>query len=118
MRCDQYIGLNEWATEKVLARHAVREVGVRILPSGEEQPFDREVDALVASVEQVGSIEGAWMDVVAPLNRYTLPTGEVFEEFVQAVPWSSGPCYFIALRDEKGHEVPESLWAESDIDNA
>jgi hypothetical protein len=52
------------------------------------------------------------------LSRYTLPTGEVYEEFVQASPWSSGPVFFLALKDADGNEVEGSLWSDEDIDNA
>lgn len=117
MRCDQYIGLNDWARAKVSETHKVREVGTRILPGGVVEPFDRTINLPVAKVEKVGEIHGAWTDVVATLSRYTLPNGEVLTEYVQAEPWSSGPCYFVALKDAKGKPVPQSLWSDDDLNN-
>ncbi len=117
-RSDQYIGLNDWARALVHQRRDVREVGDTILPNGDAVPFDRKGTALVAGVETIGEIVGAFSDCVAHLSRYTLPDGRVFDEFVQAEPWSSGPCYFIALKDGEGNEVAESLWSDEEIDNA
>jgi hypothetical protein len=39
----------------------------------------------------------------------------VYEEFVQATPWSGGPCYHIALRDRTGKVVANSLWSEEEL---
>ena len=51
-----------------------------------------------------------------PLCRAIFPDGVIIEEFVQAEVWSSGPCFFIALR-KNGEEIKESLWEQKDIDN-
>lgn len=118
MRSDQYVGLNSWAQSKVLQTQKVREVGVRIHPGGVKRRFKRWVRVPVARVEVIGKIEGAWTDVVAHLHRYRLPNGKVYEEFVQATPWSSGPCYFIALKSAKGFPVRESLWSDDELANA
>jgi hypothetical protein len=115
MRCDQYIGLNEWAKKKVLATRKVREVGHRIYSDGRAVPFQRKTRVPVARIQVIGKIEGAWTPVVANLHRYTLPGGEVYEEYVQATPWSGGPCYFVALKDAKGEPVPQSLWSDEDL---
>ncbi|MEK9180319.1 MAG: hypothetical protein AAB897_02815 [Patescibacteria group bacterium] len=42
----------------------------------------------------------------------------MFYEEVQAEPWSSGPVFFLALQDEDGNWVAETLWPEEDIENA
>jgi hypothetical protein len=118
MRCDQYVGLNKWASDKVSRQQTVREVGARILPNGRAVPFDRQVVVPVAKVEVIGKITGAWKDVVANLHRYTLPDGRVYEEFIQAEPWSSGPCYFIALKNLKGNVISQSLWTTDELNNA
>ena len=52
------------------------------------------------------------------LSRYRLADGRVFEEDIQAEPWSSGPVFFLALKDEHGEWAPESLWSEEQINNA
>ncbi len=51
------------------------------------------------------------------LYEYTLPDGRVFREYVQVAIFTKGPIYFMALRDDKGQVVPESLWADSYIEN-
>lgn len=90
-RSDQYIGLNDWATEMLASCQA------------QATPYDK--------------IEGAWNDDVASLHEYTLPDGHVYREYVQTSPWSSGPMYFIALKDMQYDEpVARSLWSDHDID--
>lgn len=50
------------------------------------------------------------------LMIYTLLDGREVEEYIQAQPWSSGPCIFLALRDAKTKEpLPETLWDEGSI---
>jgi len=118
MRCDQYIGLNKWASEKVSRQMTVREIGARLLPGGKAVPFDRSISVPVAKIEVIGKIAGAWNDHVANLHRYTLPDGRVYVEYIQADPWSSGPCYFIALKNQKGNVVSQSLWTEEELAQA
>jgi hypothetical protein len=125
MRCDQYIGLNYWAN-KMLYDH--RQTGVMerwFYP--DETEIDDPKPFLVDSVrtripthkiEIIGKIEGAWNPHVADLRRFTLEDGTIYEEYIQAEPWSSGPCYFIALKDSEGNPVPESLWTDEEIANA
>jgi hypothetical protein len=69
----------------------------------------------IAIITKIGEIEGAFAPVVAELNRYELPGGRVFEEYVQAAPWHSGPCYYIALKDSAGNPVRESLWTRKQM---
>jgi hypothetical protein len=118
MRMDQYVGLNKWATRKVNRRIKVREVGVRHFPGGKSRQFDRWVRMPLARREVIGQVPGAYKDVVANLYRYTLPKGEVYEEFIQATPWSGGPCYHIALKDRRGNVVRQSLWTDDELANA
>jgi hypothetical protein len=47
-----------------------------------------------------------------------MPNGSVFEEFVQAEPWSGGPCYYIALKNKRGAVVRQSLWTDEELGNA
>jgi hypothetical protein len=115
MRCDQYIGLNDWARQFVSAQQTVREVGVRIAADGKVVPFDRTEPVAMTRKEVIGQITGAWIDVVANLHRYTTPNGKVYEEFVQCSPWSGGPMYFIALKNKKGSVVRQSLWIDDEI---
>jgi hypothetical protein len=114
-RSDQYIGLNTWARKLVTRKLTVREEGTRTFPGGKKQRFSRWRRMPVARKQHVGVIRGAWIPVVAVLHRYTMPNGEQYVEFVQANPWSSGPQYFIALKDSRGNPVPESLWTDEEI---
>lgn len=118
MRCDQYIGLNEWASRFVNRKQKVRETGVQSFADGTKKNFDRWRRVPVLRREHAGIIRGAWRAEVAKLHRYTLPNGEQYVEYVQAQPWSGGPCYFVALMDRDGKPVPASLWTDDEIANA
>ena len=115
MRCDQYIGLNEWAAKLVSRKEKVREHGVQIFADGRKKQFTRWRRMPLVRKEDAGIIRGAYKEEVAKLKRYKLPTGETYTEYVQAAPWSGGPCYFIALKDANGKPVPESLWSDEEI---
>jgi hypothetical protein len=115
MRCDQYVGLNPWASKLVSRKIKVHEVGVRTFPNGRSKRFNRWYRMPLARITKIGKIKGAWNDHVADLHRYTFPDGRVFVEYVQASPWSGGPCYFIALKDRHGRPVPESLWTDDEL---
>lgn len=119
MRTDQYIGLNERAQELVRGTPVFlfSEEVTRVYPDGRREILPpREVQGSSVKVEDNGVIEGAWTDVVSTLHKHTLPDGRVLREEVQANPWSSGPCYFVALKDEAGNWVPESLWTDEEIE--
>lgn len=118
MRCDQYIGLNDWARRLVTGKQKVREQGVRTFASGKKKSFSRWRRIPLVRSEHAGVIRGAYKPQVAKLHRYTLPDGQVLVEFVQATPWSGGPCYFIALKDKQGNALPESLWSDEEIARA
>jgi hypothetical protein len=118
MRSDQYVGLNEWS--QIWLYRYKREARILEIDISAEPPIilgvsDRTI--IDIKTEIIGKIEGAWNDHVADLNRYTLPSGDVYEEYIQAEPWSSGPCYFIALK-RNGEVVYKSLWTDEEIANA
>ena len=118
MRCDQFMGLNEWASNLVDESIDAREIGqVETIFGDVIEHFSRSVKVLVAKVDECGAYVGMEGDEYA-LKRYTFPDGRVYETFVQAESWSSGPCFFLALKDKDGKVVPESLWGDKDIDNA
>jgi len=114
VRTDQYYGLNAWARERVLATQVVEEIGVRRYADYTIEPFIRQVTVPVATITKIGEIDSAFLpgSAVADLNRYELPGGEVYEEYVQAQSWNGGPCYYIALKDSAGEPVRESLWTK------
>jgi hypothetical protein len=49
------------------------------------------------------------------LVEYTLKDGSKVREIVQAVPWSAGPCIFLALQNEQGETL--FPWPQSALDN-
>lgn len=117
IREDQYYGLSERGRElvegeQVLLYHREEK---RYYPDGRVEKLNPQpVYGSSVRKEKIGTLAGAWCDVVALLYRYVLPDGTVYTESIQAVPWSSGPCYFIALRDEVGNWVPESFWTDKE----
>ncbi|MBX9690109.1 MAG: hypothetical protein K2X27_25585 [Candidatus Obscuribacterales bacterium] len=119
MRIDQYIGLNDWARKLVTRKQKVREHGVQIFADGKRKRFSRWRKINVVRTEHAGVLRGAWNPAVAKLHRYTLPDGRVYVEHVQCAPWSGGPCYYIALKDQfTGEWVPESLWTDEETNCA
>jgi len=80
-------------------------------------PLDANV-FLTLNSDQTDSIydyyEGMFGDKY-PLYQYCLNDGRTAEEFLQADPWSSGPCFFLGLRVSDGTEF---LWPDEEIDNA
>lgn len=71
----------------------------------------------VIRYKEVEKIEGAWGDYVASLHRYIFPDGRIYQEYIQANPRSSDPCYFTALKDYKtGNIIKASLWTDEEID--
>jgi len=121
---DQLVGLNSWASQLARQTTTVIETGQRNTPEGKFlEHFERQVQIPVTTVEKCGSFQGMF-EIEYPLNRYTFPDGRVFQEFVQAAPWSlddavlervGGHCFFLALKDSEGKESPESLWSNEDI---
>lgn len=119
IRMDQFMGLNKWATELVKGERVLvcTEKGMRVFPDGREEPFSHEVHGSSVRKEKSGKTFSGF-NPGYPLYKYTLPDGTVYEERVQAEPWSSGPVFFLALVDEIGQWVPESLWTDEEIDAA
>lgn len=120
MRTDQYIGLTEAACllvrgERVIEYHSTE---TREFPDG-KRVIVGPVPIYGSTVKRgrMGKIDGAFGNEF-PLYAYTFPDGRVLTEYVQAEPWSSGPCYFVALKDEEGKPVTASLWSQSEINNA
>ena len=79
---------------------------------------ERDVFGTNIRMEKSGESYIGMFDQEYALHKYTFPDGRVFYEAVQASPWSSGPCFFLALKDERGEWVGESLWSEEEIENA
>jgi len=118
MRTTQIRGLHPRAKALVKGKLvlAYTEQVVRIYPDDrrEEMP-DQPVMASTIQKEKSGETFIGMFDEDYPLHKYTFPDGTVYYEEVQATPWSSGPCYFLALQDEDREWVPESKWTNDEI---
>jgi hypothetical protein len=123
MRSDQWIGLNPAAAELISGRPHVAYTRHerRVYPDGTATTLPPVVvsESSTRSVDYA-DVSGAWADVAGTLRRHTLTNTtaphRVLEEYVQATPWSSGPMYFIALRDLlTGQPVPGTLWSEAEM---
>lgn len=121
MRCDQFMGLNEWALNFVKGDlvFIYREEVTRIHPDGHRETLaPRPVyESSVKSEESDSFYVGMFGDEYIT-HKYTFPDGRVYHENVQAAPRSSGPVFFLALKDENGNWVRESLWTQEEINNA
>lgn len=120
IRMDQHMGLNDWAINFVAGEQvpAYTEQGVRVYPDGKEEKFGRTITKSSVEMEPSGGHYFGMYGVEHPLSKYTFPDGRVFYEAMQADPWSSGPVFFLALKDENGEWVKESLWSDEEIENA
>lgn len=117
MRCTQVIGMNGWACQTFADTYKVEEVGVRSYPDGRVEKFRREVELPVIEGVPSGQIFTGMVGEEYDLLRYKLPNGEIWVQYVQSEPWASGPCIFLALKNEKSGEViKESLWTEAEIE--
>lgn len=106
-RTDQYVGLNERAKE-FLDRKTKKDV-FHLYKNGEiadrwEEPQKK----------AYGTIEGVFGNTFS-LHYYFLHNGARVYEYIQAEPWDGGPMYYIALKDEEGNPIKESLWSEEEM---
>lgn len=120
-RTDQHMGLNGSAALLVSSerKFAYLKRETRFYPDGRvERVPDILVYELAVRKEPSGRYYIGMFDDRYELTEYTLPDGRVYSEYVQAEPWSSGPVFFLALKDENGNWIPESMWSEEEIENA
>lgn len=116
MRMDQYRGLNPWATKTVLKREKARQTGISTFADGRKRSFTRWTKVPVARVRIIGTITGVWKPHIANLRRFEMPDGMVYVEYLQMAPWSGGPVYHTALKNEAtGEPVAESLWTDDEL---
>jgi len=117
-RSTQVIGLSEKAREIVAGEEVeqYRIEGKRFFPDGRVEEYNEIVRGSNVETAESGYFEGMFGEHY-PLYKHTFPDGRVYQEDVQAEPWSAGPCIFLALKD--GEEwVEESLWPEQEIEEA
>lgn len=120
MRQDNIVGLTSAALELIKNRITetvllYTEQTIRIYPNGlkETLPLKPIMEASYKK-EEYSSYHGMF-DTEYPLFKYIFSDGTVLFEAVQEEAWSSGACFFLALKNEKGEWVKESLWLEDDI---
>ena len=118
MRTDHYVGLNKWAKAFVNRTRTIREVGVELdVATGKlVGKFDRCKRIPLYRKVASNHIPFTFADTgkFADLFRYYLPDGTWLEEFVEKAPWAGGPWHYIALTDNLGNVVPQSLWGENE----
>ena len=112
MRTTQFIGLSEAAIEWLEENCITTEI--------KTCPTCGHVDGGELKSEGLGLyVEGMFEEKVHEFRRFTTKDGKKIIEYIQAVPWSSGPCIFLALKYEDANEpIEESLWDEDEINNA
>lgn len=117
-RFDQHMGLNEWARDFVEGDPVVlyHEESVRTYPDGHKEFVENRpiMGSTVSREPSDQCYEGMGGDQY-PLWRYKFLDGRIFEERVQADPWSSGPMFYLALVEiVNGQEnwLQNSLWSE------
>lgn len=118
IRMTQYQGLSSNAIE-FLELQKTKKIGFRkiIETFFDKREEEKEEDIIVPITTQESSEEittGMFGEEII-LYKYTKEDGSIYFEYVQASPWFSGPMIFIALKDEKGNIVKESLWLEETI---
>ena len=60
------------------------------------------------------------MDDGPKLRRYHMKDDTFVYQVVQAIPWSSGPCIYLALSETEDTTgmIPETMWPQDIIDKA
>jgi hypothetical protein len=105
MRCTQYIGLTLEAEA--------------LLKPGKTCPTCGHTATRFEELPSSGHRKARGMyDEEIPLGDFVMLDGNFAFEYVQASPWSGGPCIFTALKDKDGNWIQETLHSEEEIDNA
>lgn len=113
MRCDQIIGLNEWARNFIAGEHVFlySEITIRTYPDG---TVDHIGPIRIYGSEIKRELSGEYYEGMSDdqylLHKYIFPDGRIFFEKVQHQTLASGAVILLALADEAGEWVKESLW--------
>ena len=123
IRCTQVYGLSDRA--RALVEDLQPAIGAGsfsgMFDEEGQYPLNRYVRrtyAIRTLLMQADRIRADLAEKLAEIDMVSANETTVFAEYVQAEPWSSGPCIFTALRDADGNPVEESLWAERAMDVA
>ena len=119
IRMTQVIGLNERGQVLIEGQEVFLYtlIGRKIFADGHEESYKEDFRDSNVKVQRCGEFEGMFGDPY-DLQSYTLPDGQVYAEAVQAQPWSSGPCVFLALKGSDGQWIEESLWTDAEIEES
>ncbi len=145
MENDKFMGLNSWAKALVNQVEIVNFTGIKFTDSTLKAEFELYTDPgnpviglklnkpdvpvelvrksfkrRITKRKVIDTIRSIFIYSDKPpfkLYEYTLLDGRVFREYVQSAIFTTGPIYFIALRDSEGNVVQESLWSDSYIEN-
>jgi len=109
VRCTQIIGLTNEARKYI--HDNVKQVSDLKCPKCHTTVTQKIVSRIYKDASDRGMFDDGPM-----LEEYTLNDGKKVREIIQATPWSSGPCIFMCLENEKGERMFE--WAQEDIDDA
>ena len=121
-RSTQFFGLsdgaNEWLKENCISEKVEtvrRTYGVDgVLKETSEYSFFKPVYEEISGEK----ILGMFGEFVCNLKEYTTKDGKKVIEFIQAEPWSSGPCIFLALKYKDTNKViKKSLHSRNVIKN-
>lgn len=118
MRCWQYQGFNKAAMDLLNQKVKVGVLKGTITYTDGRKPeiVDEDVMEFPYTKEVYGE-RNPWYDEKMSLHIYRFSDGRVLEDYIQAEPWSSGPCTFMALRDHVTKEpLVETLWDQDTID--
>ena len=118
MRMDQDRGFTPW-TEDFLNRLqelAYTEETTRVYPDGRREARSPKPVYTHYYKGQHNYYIGMY-DQEYPLYKYQTSAGHTYYETLQASPWSSGPVFFLALKDSEDKWIKESLWSDEEIEN-
>ena len=106
MRCTQIIGLPKEAEDFLFVKVRMKEMPCP--HCGKPITTNKKDKAVYASARDCGMFNDG-----PELYEYNLKDGSMVREVVQNCPWSSGPCIFLKLVDEKGCDL--FVWSDEDI---
>ena len=106
MRMTQFAGLTDKA-EAYLAKNCEKEPDTKCPKCGEILTWK-------LKYQVHGHTFGMFEESIL-LKEYSLKSGGIIREVVQASPWSSGPVIFLCLKKESGKLIYK--WPQEDIDN-
>jgi len=110
-RSDQIVGLNARAGSYLgtngatdIARHYRNDELI-----SEHTILACELSDRYAITDMLGEEQIKW-------NKYLLKNGRWVYEYAQESPWASGPVHFLALKNEEGEVIKETLWTKEEMD--